>query len=303
VERCGTNFHKACVALNFFYSSAMAEKVYYNNEQCDSNAGDMPWDNHSFRYGDGVFESMKVSNGVIHFKEQHFERLVGGLAALRIRLPRTFTLQTIEEQVLELVKANNFGSSLRVRLTCFRSGRELFDEENSLQYVLQVTEAEEGYKLNTKGLSVSVFKDVTKGITELANFKTNNFLPYSIAAAYAKQFHKDDSIVLNTEKRICDSCIANIFVVRHGVIYTPSLDEGCIAGIMRRYIMERLSDEFPLIESTVTLEELMESEEVFLSNSIRGIRWVGDIDGKPFGNKLTTEVHRILFSEDNPEQH
>ena len=116
-----------------------------------------------------------------------------------------------------------------------------------------------------------------------------------MSAGFAKQEKWNDAIVLNTSDRICDTTITNIFIVKDEIVYTPSLAQGCIAGIMRKHILQQLTvNNIEVIENEMSIPDLMDADEVFLSNSIYNIRWVQNIGEKKYGNSFTQKIYSIL---------
>ena len=98
--------------------------------------------------------------------------------------------------------------------------------------------------------------------------------------------------VCNTQNEIMESTIANIFWVKNGVIYTPPLASGCIAGVMR----QRIIGLFTITEKPLTESELLDAEEVFLSNSIRKVRWIGTFGTISYTNECAKHVHKELLN-------
>jgi branched-chain amino acid aminotransferase len=86
--------------------------------------------------------------------------------------------------------------------------------------------------------------------------------------------------------------MANIFWLKDGQLYTPPLSEGCVAGVMRRYIIERI----PVTESMLDTDTLYVADEVFLTNTIRRIKWVSVIADKTYSNTLTRKLYSQLFA-------
>src|ERR1700730_805231 len=86
--------------------------------------------NRSLRYGDGLFETMKIVNGKIINKDFHFERLFNGVVLLQFDIPKNFTSAFLEKKIDELVKKNQHSASARVRLMIFRGDGGIFDPEN-----------------------------------------------------------------------------------------------------------------------------------------------------------------------------
>ena len=134
-----------------------------------------------------------------------------------------------------------------------------------------------------------------KSCDVLANIKTNNFLPYALAAMYAKKNNLDDCILLNNPERICDTSVANIFIIKDKNIFTPPLTEGCIAGVMRRWVIEKIEIEGnAVIEKPLSIEGLKQADEVFLTNSIHPIRWVKQFQNIQYANEKVQVIYDEL---------
>lgn len=249
----------------------------------------------SFRYGDGIFETLKVINGVIQLSNYHFDRLYAALEMLQFQIPVRFTRKLLEEKIAELCNKNKHTSYTRVRLTIFRGNGGLYDPENHLpNYIIQSLEIEPAEELNINGLIIDLYPHAKKSSDIFSNLKSNNFLPYVMAALYAKEKKVNDCILLNNHDNICDSTLANIFIIKDHIIYTPSLSEGCVAGVMRRCIIERMSAEFKIIEKPLSIQEMETADEVFLTNAIRGIQWVKQFKNTEYVCSVIKQVHAIL---------
>jgi branched-subunit amino acid aminotransferase/4-amino-4-deoxychorismate lyase len=104
-----------------------------------------------------------------------------------------------------------------------------------------------------------------------------------MAAIYAKKQKWNDAVLLNTEDRLCDTTIANIFLIRDELIYTPALQEGCIAGIMRKNMINLLTVAgYKITEGKLSANDLLEADEVFLTNALMGIMPVSRLEDKLF---------------------
>ena len=249
-------------------------------------------DNHSYRYGDGLFETMKVINEDLLFGEYHFERLFSGCRSLKFSLPSHFTEQKVVSEIKELINENNCKESARIRLSVSRGNGGLYDCDNKFTYLIECWPLEtHNSEINNKGLVIDVFPDARKSIDVFSNLKSANYLPYVMAAIWAKENKLDDALVLNQHNRICDATSANVFWVKDGKIYTPSLGEGCVAGVMRRLI---LGSKMDIHESILTENVLLNADEVFLTNVIRGVRWVKQYHDKIYANTITNRVFAEL---------
>ncbi|HEY4064607.1 MAG TPA: aminotransferase class IV [Puia sp.] len=254
-------------------------------------------DNRGFRYGDGIFETMAVKNGRIRLGGYHFERLATGARLLQFEIPFSLIPGQLTHQIQELCERNGHSLSARVRLVLFRKDMGLPDAEDPLpDYIIQSWPLAPGDdELNTKGWSLGIFPDGRKACDPLSNLKSNNYLLYVLAASYARKQGSDDCLVLNSQGRIADSTIANLFYIRQNKIYTPPLSEGCVAGVMRRRLLELLpSAGFECSERPVTIEDLACADEVFLTNALKGIRWIASFRHRTYTHELTTSIYREL---------
>lgn len=224
--------------------------------------------------------------GRIPLLDFHYQRLFNGSRFLGLE---TLTLETFSASILDLCKRNGHSASARVRLTVFRGERA-----DSTGVVLQSwpwepTEEKAG------GLSLGVYPKGRKACDGLSHLKSNNYLLYTLAATYAGDHGWDDCIVLNSRERVADTSIANLWYVAAGVIYTPPLSEGCVAGVMREWLMRTLPEKsFRVIEKAVAPEDLILADEVFLSNALRGVRRVGSFAGTTYGNEVFGVVKKIV---------
>jgi len=275
-----------------FYFDDMAF-VMINGSIVDKSKVGLSPDDHSYRYGDGLFETMKIANKNILLENYHFERLFSGLETLKFKIPAHFTRQEIKEQVKELCKKNNYEELARVRLSVSRGSGGLYDCDNKLSWLIETWPLEQNDKvLNESGLIIDIFPDARKSIDAFSNLKSANYLPYVMAAIWAKENRLNDCLVLNQHERICDSTIANIFWVKDNKIFTPPLSEGCVAGVMRKKIIETAThnSDFFVSESVLTEDILFQADEVFLTNAVAGIRWVKKCRSKVYKNTISSQI-------------
>jgi len=279
-----------------FYFDDMAFVIINGNILEKSKAGLSP-DDHSYRYGDGLFETMKIANGNILLEKYHFERLFSGLETLKFKIPIHFTRQKISEQVKELCKKNKFEELARVRLSVSRGSGGLYDCNNKLSYLIETWPLAQNDKvLNDNGLVIDIFPDARKSTDAFSHLKSANYLPYVMAAIWAKENKLNDALILNQHDRICDSTIANIFWIKDNKIFTPPLSEGCVAGVMRKKTLEFATHDpyFFLSESILTEDILFQADEVFLTNAVTGIRWVKKCRSKVYKNTICSKLFTTL---------
>ena len=253
--------------------------------------------NRSFRYGDGLFETMKVIEGQIILKQFHFERLFAGMKTLKFEAPVNFDEIFLEKEIKKICDKNHHTKCARVRLTVFRGDGGLYDAKNNLpNYVIETWTIENKQELNTNGLVIDIYEEAKKSCDKFSNIKSNNFLPYAMAALHAKENKLNDCILLNTHNRICDATIANIFIIKNKKIYTPPLSEGCIAGVVRRWMLENLNLLFKIEETPITKQDVLDADEIFLTNSIYDMRWVKLCSDSSYSCDITQKIFQHLIT-------
>ena len=270
-----------------FYFDSMEFIIVNGNVIEKNNAGLSP-DDHSYRYGDGLFETMKIANGNILLEEYHFERLFSGLELLKFKIPLHFSKQKISEEVKKLCKKNNCQELARVRLSVSRGRGGLYDCDNKVSYLIESGPLEQNNNvLNENGLVIDIFPDASKSPDKFSNLKSANYLPYIMAAIWAKENKLNDALILNQHNQVCDSTIANVFWVESGNIFTPPLSAGCVAGVMRKRILDLGQN---IKEKNLTENDLLHADEVFLTNAINGMCWVKQFRDKIYENRIAVEI-------------
>jgi aminodeoxychorismate lyase len=275
----------------------MGKYLFYDGRFFKNDTPLFGADSRALRYGDGLFETMKWVKGVIHLKEYHFERLFQGLELLQFEPPSYFTSSWLEQSIETLCKKNE-DVAARVRMAVFRGNGGLYDPENHFPHCLIQSWplAQANRPLNENGLVIGIYDQARKSQDLFANLKHNNYLPYAMAALYAKQQHWNDAVLLNSSGHICDATIANIFTIKDGIVYTPSLQQGCVAGVMRRFLLQQLpAHGYRSIEKELTTTDLYQADEVFLTNITYGIRWVQSCDRYQYTNNITAAIFSKLF--------
>src|SRR5687767_5823363 len=220
--------------------------------------------NRSFRYGDGIFETMKSQKGALSLATFHFDRFFSGLKTLELSVPANLSREYLIGLITELCRKNDCFHSARIRLAAFRS------EDNSAAFVIEAQQYNsQGFAWAEKGWHICLHPFIQKSCDAYANLKSANFLPYVLAGRHAAAHHMDECIVLNGQNHICDGSRTNIFLIRENIVYTPALHQGCINGVMRRYLIQSMQDAGYLVrQEIVTATDLLQADEVFCTNAL-----------------------------------
>ena len=252
--------------------------------------------NRGFRYGDALFESIRVIDGQPCYLEDHFIRLKKGMKVLKMR-SANISFNDLKTQINKLIEKNRITKGGRVRLTVFRSGDGLYTPENEgKSYVIEAKPFQENYYvLNQTGLNIDVYNDIRRPRNILSQIKTTNNIPHVLAGIYKKENNLDDCIVLNDQGRIVEALSSNIFLYKNNNLYTPSIEEGCMDGVMRKQVLRMAKDlNINVFEGMLNGSMLLQADEMFLTNAINGIQWVASYRQKRYFNKATKEIIEYL---------
>ncbi|MBK6633696.1 MAG: aminotransferase class IV [Chitinophagaceae bacterium] len=242
------------------------EYFNYNGKTFKEQTAVLQASSRGLRFGDGLFETMKSIHGRLQFTDEHFARLWHGMQVLQFNIPGILQPDSLKEEILNLIAKERPSANGADQYRLFRGNGGLYDAVNHTpNYVIQTWPLpEESGAWNSNGLVLGIYGDVKKSCDVLSNLKHNNFLPYVMAAMHAKNEKWNDAVLLNTSGRICDSTIANIFIIKDDLVSTPALAEGCIAGIMRKNMIQQLAKiNQHVFETELTVDDLLAADEVF----------------------------------------
>lgn len=275
----------------------MALYVNSNGEIVPNNGASIAAGNRSYLYGDGLFETIRIMNGKPINVTNHFNRLMEGAKALKMRFPSFYSATFFEEKIQELVLRSDIKEGGKCRVSIDRAiGGTYFPETNEVSYFIEVQQYDANFfELNSKGLEVDIYMGMKKQKNFLSNYKTKNGLLYIMSAIEAKERNLDDMLISNEKGGILESSNSNLFVVSNGVLYTPGLDEGCLAGTMRMQVINlALKNGIKVYECSILPQNLLAADEIFLTNAIRGITWVGGYRTKRYFNVIARKIQSYL---------
>lgn len=253
-------------------------------------------DSRGLKFGDGLFETMRYSSGGIVNWQKHSQRFFSGLQKLNFKPGKHFTPELLAEKIQSLVKKNDHAEA-RVRLTVFRSHGGLLDPSDlHPNWLIQSWPLPAGYgAFNENGMQLCIYRDAKKHCDFLSNIKHNNYLLPVMASFFAKEQKCNDAIILNHHNRVCETTNANIFVLKDESISTPPLSEGCVAGTMRSLLLELLPQAgFETTEQEITIDNLLNADEIFISNALRPIRWIVSCEQAVLQNRHTQKIITAL---------
>lgn len=238
-------------------------------------------DNRAFRYGDGLFETIIVQNQRILFLEDHYKRLLDGMKILQMNVPRYFSTEYLQKEIMQLCKLVRMPDDARLRLQVWRKPGGLYTpESNDIDFLLTA------FPLTYPGVSIKnkliFYEDIRLHHSILSSYKTSSALPYVMAGLARKNAGVDDVILIDVYGHIAECVASNIFWITANVLYTPSLDSGCIAGIMRKNILKEAVEMFVDVQEGLFHKEILLAADIVFTCNVAGIQFVKEIDGVPF---------------------
>ena len=251
--------------------------------------------NRGFLFGDAVFETLKVVNNKILFFEDHYFRLMSSMRIVRMEIPMNFTLEFLEQSILDLVKTNQMAPAARVRMTVFRNGEGLYTpEDRTVSYVIQSTPLESvAYQMNSSSpYEVDLYKDFMVPKQLLSTIKTNNRMVNVLAGVFAKENNLNSCLLVNNEKNVIEALNGNIFMVMNNTLITPPISDGALNGIIRKQILAlaKSLNDVEVVEKSISPFDLQKADELFVTNIIFGIQPITKYRKKEFVSVIATTL-------------
>lgn len=241
--------------------------LVYNSDVVPANHWSVPSTDRAFQYGDGLFETIRYERGRIWFWPDHYDRLRQGMAALRLDVPNRFDSDTLHQQVIQLIHQNGLDhGSARIKLQVWRQTGGLYTPTTTAANWLLTAQPTNPFSV-TASVNLGFFSDVRLSASPVSRFKTLNALPYVLAGLYKQQHGYDDVVLLDTHGHVAECMASSLFWQRNGGWYTPSLDTGCIDGIVRRQLLRTQT----VAEGLFLPEAVQTADAVFCAN-VNGVQ-------------------------------
>jgi branched-chain amino acid aminotransferase len=248
--------------------------------------------NRAFLFGDAVFETVKIVNGKILFLEDHYFRLMSSMRVVRMEIPMNFTMEYFEEQILALATAKNASRSARARITVYRNdGGYYLPQNNTVSFLINVESMDNTlYSINQGEYVVDLYTDFYVARQLLSSIKTTNKIINVTASIYASENGLDNCLLLNDSKNVIEALQGNIFMLKGNTLITPPVSEGCLNGVMRRQVLAlaRKIEYLDVTEETISPFDLQKSDELFITNVIKGIQPITKYRKKEFSTNIST---------------
>ena len=256
--------------------------------------------NRGFSYGDALFETVKAVGDKLLFWEDHYFRLMASMRLLRMEIPMTYTPEYFVDQCLRLIQAQDERSpAWRLRLTVYRdSGGRYTPDHNQVAFVIGCEPlSQDRFSDEVTSYTVDLYKDHYVQAGMLPNLKTNNKILNVLGSIFAKENDLDNCILVNDNKEVVEALQSNLFLIFGNEIHTPPLSSGCLNGIIRKQIINMANNlHLTLKETEINPFDLQKADELWLTNSIQGIRAVTNYRRKAYKSQIYKQAVGLLNS-------
>ncbi len=249
---------------------------------------------HGFLYGDGVFEGIRVYNSHVFKLEEHLNRLYDSAKSIALSIP----LGKVEfrEAILETIRKNSLRDAyLRVVVTRGYGDLGLNPVKCAKASVVIIADyiapLYEG--ISAKAIVAATRRNNPDSLDP--QIKSLNYLNNILAKMEANRAGVDEAIMLNQQGLVCEGTSDNLFVVKNGILITPPLSDGALGGITRSAVLELAAQlKIPVEEKSITVHEIMASDEAFLTGTAAEIGALVEVNGQKIGDGKPGPMWKIL---------
>ena len=263
----------------------MEQLVYINGEMLSRDKVQIPVFDRGLLYGYGLFETMRSFNGHVFYLDRHIARLMNSAGVLGIR--EALEPQKLEMGVLRTLKANGLDDArIRITVTAGEGSRSLaLPVSGKLTIIITLEELVlPSPEIYSKGLRTSIVSIRRNPQSPMCYLKALGYLENMLAHAEAVNAGSDEAILLNVDGCVAECSASNVFIVESGKIITPPIEAGVLPGITRRVVIDLApSLGIKVVQEAVSVERLLNAEEVFITNSVIEIMPIASVDGRTVG--------------------
>lgn len=243
-----------------------------------------------FLFGYGLFETLKVTSLGIELPHFHWQRMNQGSQLLGLNIP---TYQEWLNQINSFLGQQNCGYPFALRVTLSGGSPAQAIQPQLFFNTRQIPYTSDDYERGFRVIFLSTSRSENSILTKI---KSTNYLENILAREETFKSQSQEGLWTNTQGYITEGTISNIFFLRKEVLYTPSLDCGCLAGTRRNVVLQLASDlGISVQEGKYRPSLLKEADQIFLTNALMGIMPVSQIDSQP--KNIQSDMLKFLMDE------
>lgn len=271
---------------------------YYQDQLLTEESVASVVQNRSFKYGDGLFETVRVFQGNPLFIEKHYRRLCQSMQQMKYSMRSFLSLDAFYKIATNLVRKNGIDNG-RLRIHVYRNGEGLYTPTDHTPVVLVELHplgTENLYSLSAEGIDVGVYREHPLPYA-LVPGKTASSLFYVLAGIYRREKQWDEVLLMDENGFVIEGGSSNVFALYGDVLHTPPLYNKGIQGVFRSVLQDFIAQQnrWQYEEKSFAMEELKKADAVFVTNVIGGVRWVQTCEGHRWMKGRLDELHKELM--------
>jgi branched-chain amino acid aminotransferase len=280
----------------------MAEEllVWLNGELVPKSQAKVSVFDHGFLYGDGVFEGIRAYNGKVFMLDEHLDRLYDSAKSIWLTIP--LTKEQMRDAILQTLRANKLRDAyIRVVVSRGEGDLGLDPRKCPKPNIVIITDRielfpEELYERGIEMVTVSVRRNSPQALNP--NIKSLNYLNNILAKIEAINAGKPEGLMLTLDGYVAEGTGENIFIVKRGELFTPPAYMGILKGITRQVVMQLAQEEgIPFHEAVLTLHDVYNADECFLTGTGAEIIPVVKLDGRVIGDGVPGPITKTLIQK------
>jgi len=255
-------------------------KALFNQELINDNELVLGKGDRAVEYGDGLFETIIIKNNSRPLLNYHYQRLVDGAKILDFLLPENFSPEYLNISIEHLIQINHLSLPVKIKVQVWRESggtySPLMKSSNMLITMHQYKNPPDKIE------NVGICQSIQNQFSVYSQFKTISAIKYVLAGIEKESRNLDDLIILDAEGNVSELLDSNIFWIKDGIFFTPSLESGCVRGVMRSYLIDILKHQNNHVEETIVSPGQLQTADHILSTNASGIRPITSIQQKKY---------------------
>lgn len=287
---------KSAPGRNKRYTLKNMEKVFLNDKLLDIDKACISVTDGGFLYGAGLFETMRSHNGVVFALADHLDRLIFSIGSLSLN--NQYDRKYITDAIYKVLRANKLINA-RLRLTLTNGPMAESDEQRKPTLLITATKFRpyppEYYK---NGVMVVLCPFRQNPSEPTCGHKTTSYFSRMLALNLAHQKRAAEALWFTVDNRLAEGCISNVFLVKDSVLYTPPIGTPILAGVARKTVCQiALKDSIKLVEKNLYISDVLDADEIFLTNVIMQIMPITRVEKHSVGDgQVGTITKRLQMS-------
>ncbi len=273
--------------------------IYLNGQLVPKDKAVVSVFDHGFLYGDGIFEGIRIYDGVVFRLDEHLERLYDSAKSILLHIPLEF--EEMAKAVLDTVRANQLQNGY-IRLVISRGAGDLGLDPRSCSTPNIIIIADEiqlfpseFYENGLRIVTVATTRNSPNALNP--QIKSLNYLNSILVKMEAINAGVLEALTVNAQGYVCEGSGDNVFIVKKGKVYTPPVYLGALDGITRHTIMDICAElNIPLLETPFTRHDVYIADECFLTGTAAELIPVVEVDARIIGSGKPGAVTQRLLT-------